>query len=261
MTRQSLADAFRTGTTTAQPISTGRRWVTSWSGARLSAAIVATRSTRASTTIDPLLSDEIEFFAAEGIRRDVPSGVVLAKHGQPVRDVHLVAHGAVAVLDDLAGRQPILAFALPNELCGAVPALLNEPAPWDTVTVADSSVVTIPTERFTTAVRERWVDRWSTRTLSWLAEIGARVADLDGSDLTAHVAALLLRSPDTASIHRCGRTLADLLDVDNDAIRQVLTDLSRRGAVRITRGRVTIARPDLLQAIVTAARSPRHLAG
>jgi CRP-like cAMP-binding protein len=227
---------------------------TSWSRARLSAAIAATRSGRARVAADQPLGDEIEFFASIGTRHDVPTGAALVRRGRPMGEVHLVQRGAVAVIGDHRGRRPILAFAAPSEFCCAVPALLQEPAPWDAVTVIGSSVITVPAATFTAAVRDRWVDRWSTRTLSWLAEVGVRVADLDGGDIDGQVAALLLRHRSEWSVDLCRRTIADLLDVDEEIIRQVLADLERLGAVRFAGGRVSVAQPEVLQASVAAGR-------
>lgn len=249
-----LTDQSAVATVVSRSVCTDRRFRTAWSKARLSAAVAATRPARIGTASGPLLPDEIEFFATEGTRHELPSGVVLAEHGQSVRNVHLVEHGAVAVLGGIEGRRPILAFTMPDELCCAVPALLRQPPPWDTVTITDSSVITISTDQFIPAVLDRWADRWSTRALSWLAEIGARVADLDGVDLTGHVAALLLRHRGEASVHLRCRTLADLLDVDDDTILRVLAELRRFGAVRLDRGHVTIAGLDRLQTTVAAAR-------
>jgi CRP-like cAMP-binding protein len=240
----------------------GARQHSSWSKARLSAAVAATRPGRGRAAIDQPLGDEIEFFAAVGTRHEVPSGVALVRRGRAMDEVCLVQRGAVAVIGEHSGRRPILSFAVRSEFCCAVPALLREPAPWDAITVVGSSVITVPTAHFTAAVRERWVDRWSTRTLSWLAEIGARTADLDEGDLTGQTAALLLRHHGELSVDLCSRTIADLLDVDDEAIRPILRELERRGAVRVAGGRVSIAQPEILQTTVAAARQgPRHAAG
>lgn len=232
----------------------GHRYRSSWSKARLSAAVAATRSARARVPIDEPLRDEIEFFTAIGTQHDVPSGATLVRRGQPMGEVHLVQQGAVAVIGDHGGRRPILTFAMPSELCCAVPALLHEAAPWDAVTVIDSSVITVPTSRFTAAVRERWVDRWSTRALSWLAGIGTRVADLDGDDLDGQVAALLLRHRGELSVDLCRRTIADVLDIDDGAIRRVVGELVHLGAVQLANSRVVVTRPEILRAIVAAGR-------
>ena len=172
-------------------------------------------------------------------------------------EVYLVQRGAVAVIDKQGRRRPILSFAVRSEFCCAVPALLQEPAPWDAVTVMGSSVITVPIAHFSAAVREKWVDRWSTRTLSWLAEVGARIADLDERDLTGQAAALLLRHRGEFSLDLCSRTIADLLDVEDDAIRRVLAELERRGAVQVASGRVSVARPEILRATVATARRDR----
>jgi CRP-like cAMP-binding protein len=198
--------------------------------------------------------DEIAFFAAVGNRREVRAGVALAHRGTPTREVHLVERGAVAVLGDHVGRRPILAFALPRELCSAVPALLRQPAPWDVVAVTDAAVVAVPADVFSAAVRERWVDRWTTRTLAWLAAVGASVAHLDESEPAAQVAALLLRSHGEFSAELCRRTIADLLDLDDATIRDVLGRLELRGAVRLSGGRISVVRPEILREAVSATR-------
>lgn len=224
-----------------------------WSKARLSAAIAATRVERANPATGRPLRDEIEFFTALGTRHDVPTGAALVRRGHVMGDVHLVQRGAAAVLGDEGGRRPILALALRSELCGAIPALLPEPAPWDTVTVMDSSVVTVPAARFAAAVRERWADRWSARILSWLAEVGARVADLEGRDVNAQVAAVLLRHHGKMRVDLCRRTIADLLDLDVEAIRPVLAEFVRLGAVSLTDGHIFVARVEILRAALEAA--------
>lgn len=227
-----------------------RRHRVAWSKTRLSAAISANRGGQRHEANDSPLGDEVDFFAAMGTRRDVRAGAALVRRGTPVREVHLVERGAVAVIGDHGGRRPILAFAVRPELCCAVPALLHEAAPWDAVAVTEASVITVPTEVFMAAVRERWVDRWTTRTLTWLAEVGARIADLEESGPDAQIAALLLRSRGEPSTDLCRRTIADLLDLDDVTIRAVLCRFEQVGAIERRGTRITVARPEILQGIV-----------
>lgn len=236
----------------------GGRHPTAWSKARLSAAVAATRCGRASEPGEQPLRDEVEFFGAVGIRQDVRCGAALAQRGTIVGEVHLVERGALAVIGDHGGRNPILAFALRRELCCAVPALLHEATPWDAVAVMDSSVITVPAEAFTAAVRDRWVDRWATRTLTWLAEVGTCLADLDQPDPKAQVAALLLRFRGTYSEELCRRTIADLLDLDDVTTRDALSTLERQGAVRHAGGRISVVRPEVLRAALTAVGRPQR---
>jgi CRP-like cAMP-binding protein len=190
-----------------------------------------------------------------GSRRQIRAGAALAHQDAPVSEVHLVERGAVAVLGDHSGRRPILDFALPHELCGAVPALLHQPAPWDAVAVTDAAVITVPVDVFTSAVQDRWVDRWTTRTLTWLAEVGSRVADLDEIDPTGQVAALLLRAHGEYLAEPCRRTIADLLDLDDATVGGALAQLRGIGAVKASGGRITITRPELLRRVVVGART------
>jgi CRP-like cAMP-binding protein len=236
----------------------GSRYRRAWSTTRLAAAVAATRSGRGRAAIDQPLRDEIEFFLRTGTRHEFPCGVALARSGTPMSEVHLVQRGAVAVIGRKGRRRPILSFAVQSEFCYPIPALLQEPAPWDAVTVTSSSVITVPTADFAAAVRERWADRWSTRTLSWLAEIGMRIGDLDERSVTGQAAALVLRHRGEFSLDLCSRTIADLLDLDDETVRDVLAELERLGAVRLTDDRVIVARPEILQATVAATRRPPH---
>lgn len=231
----------------------GARRRSPWSTARLSAVVAATRVDGENVGAGQPLRDEIDFFTAMGTRQEVPSGVALVRRGTVMGDVHLVQRGAVAVLGHEGGRRPILALALRRELCGAIPALLPEPAPWDAVTVMESSVVTVPAVAFAAAVQERWADRWSSRILSWLAEVGARVADLEGRDVDAQVAAVLLRHHGEMGVDICRRTIADLLDLDVEVVRPVLAEFVRLGAVSITDGRISVAHGEILRAALGAA--------
>ena len=233
----------------------GRRRVV-WSQARVSAAVSAMRSRRGRVASEQALDDEIEFFSAMGIRRDIPAGGTLLHRSTPMHEVHLVERGAVAVIGDHCGRRPILAFALRHELCCAVPALLHEAVPWDAVAVTDAAVMTVPADVFTAAVHDRWVDRWTTRMLAWLAEVGARVADLDEPGPATQVAALLLRTRGEHSAELCRRTIADLLDLDDATIRDVLGRLDLLGAVRLSDGRISVARPEILREAVVGIHRP-----
>ena len=226
-----------------------------WSRNRLSAAVSAVRGGRAHAAGERPLPDEIEFFATIGHRRDVPSGSALARRGTTTDEVHLVERGGLALVGEHDGRRPIVAFAVRREVCGSVPALLREPAPWDAVAVMDSSVITMPAARFSAEVRDRWVDRWTTRTLAWLAVVGARMADIDGRDLDAQAAALLLRHPGEFPVELCRRTISDLLDIDDTTTRRIVEDLEQRGAVRITGSRISVARPDVLRDVIAMGRS------
>jgi CRP-like cAMP-binding protein len=220
-----------------------------WSQRRLSAAVSATRCGRRPSSEHPL-GDEVEFFSAVGKRREVPAGVALVHRSKQMHEVHLIERGAAAVIGEHRGRRPILAFALRDELCCAVPALLHEPAPWDAVTVTDAAVITVPADVFTAAVHERWVDRWTTRTLLWLAQVGTRVADLDASDPVAQVAAVLLRSKSEVTAELCRSTIADLLDLDDAAVRDIIGRLELVGAVRVSGGRISVIAPEILRATV-----------
>lgn len=251
------AVAERTAAASARPAGeAGSHHTAAWSKARLSAAVAATRSGRMPVPREQPLLDEIEFFGAVGTRRDVRSGAALARRGTTVGEVHLVERGALAVVGNHGGRNPILAFALRRELCCAVPVLLHEATPWDAIAVVDSSVITVAADAFTAAVLERWVDRWTTRTLTWLADVGTRMADLDQPDPRAQVAALLLRNRGTHSMELCRRTIADLLDLDEVTTRNILTDLESLGAIRHTGGCIAVARPEILRRIITAGVRP-----
>jgi len=227
-----------------------------WSPARLSAAVAAARPPGGRVPVDRLLGDELEFFGSIGVRRELSRGDTLIHGGEKVCEVHLIVGGAVAVLLARDGRRPILGFRMPDELCCAVPALLREPAVWDVVTVTASSVITVPAALFSAAVRDRWVDRWSTRSLSWLAAMGARSADLD-CDLNGQVAALLLRHRQEIPVAVCRQTLADLLDADEGTIGLLLLDFERLGAVRVKAGRITVTQVEILKSTVAAARRER----
>ena len=225
-----------------------------WSRNRLSAAVAAIRGDHAPPAGGRPLPDEIEFFATIGRRRDIPHGVALARRGTTTGEVHLVERGALALVDEHDGRRPIVAFAVRREFCGSVPALLHEPEPWDAVAVMDSSVITMPAARFSAAVHDRWVDRWTTRTLAWLAAVGARIADIDGRDLDAQAAALLLRHPGEFPVEVCRRAISDLLDIDDATTRRIVDDLEQRGAVRVIGSRISVARPDILRDVVAVGR-------
>jgi len=230
-----------------------------WSRNRLSAAVAAIRGNHARPAGERPLADEIGFFATIGARRDIPHGVALARRGTTTGEVHLVERGAVALVEEHDGRRPIVAFAVRREFCGSVPALLHEPEPWDAVAVMDTSVITVPAARFSAAVQDHWVDRWTTRTLAWLAAVGARMEDIDGRDLDAQAAALLLRHPGEFPVEVCRRAISDLLDIDDAMTRRIVDDLERRGAVRVVGSRISVARPDILRDVVAVGRSgPRR---
>jgi CRP-like cAMP-binding protein len=234
----------------------GIRYRRAWSPTRLSAAVAAARPPGARAPVDRLLDDELEFFASIGVRSDLAHGTTLIDRGQQIQEVHLIVQGAAAVVSDRFGRRPILGFTLPNELCCPVPVLLHEPALWGAVTVTDSTVVTVRAAHFSAAVRDRWVDRWSTRSLSWLAAMGARSADLD-CDLTGQTGALLLRHRWELPVAVCRQTIADLLDADEQSIEAVLFQFERLGAVRLRGGRIAVTRVETLKSTVAAARRQR----
>jgi hypothetical protein len=227
-----------------------------WTESRLSAAVAATRPHRARFALEQALRDELDFFADIGTRHEVSSGVALVQRGKHMREIHLVQQGAVALLDESGTRRPIVAFTLQKELCCAVPALFEEAPSWDAVTVLGTSLITVSTDRFMGAVHERWADRWSTRTLSWLAEVGARVADLDARDMQGQVAALLLRHGGELPVDLCRQTICDLLDVEDDVVRPILAELQRLGGLRVVDGRVAVAQAGVLRA--SACVPPRY---
>lgn len=226
---------------------------TPWSARRLSAAIAATR--HRSHGSRRALHDEIEFFTAHGAERRVASGTSIVHSGRRVGEVHLIRDGAFAVMNRMGDRWPILDIAVPDEICCPLSLFLGEPAPWEAVAVVDSSVVSMPADRFCAAVRDRWTDRWSTRTLNMLAEIGARVADLDARDLAGQAAALLLRLHGETSVVLCRETMCDLLDVDPGTATRVIAEFERLGAVELTGDRIRVSDAKVLHSTVSAARS------
>lgn len=234
----------------------GVRYRRAWSSARLSAAVAAARPPGTRAPIDRLLDDELDFFASSGVRSDLPYGTRLIEEGQKIQEVHLILQGAAAVMSDRGGRRPILGFTMPSELCCPVPVLLHEPALWGAVTVTDSSVITMRAAQFEAAILDRWVDRWSTRSLSWLAAMGTRSADLD-CDLTGQTAALLLRHRWELPVALCRQTIADLLDADERSVEAVLLHFERLGAVRLRDGRIAVTRVETLKSTVKAARLQR----
>jgi len=246
--RTSPADA----TSRTLPRTTGdRRSHATWSPDRLAAAVSVSRAPRTATPFNDLLSDELDFFNTIGAHHDVDHGELLVRRGEQARDVHLVDRGAVAEISGVGDRRPIAAFALPNEVCGAIPVVLHEAAGWDCVAITPTSLVTVQADRFHAAVRDWWADRWATRALWWLAEFGARATAVDDIGLAGEVAALLLR-------HRDGpiesSALADVLDVTEGMIERVLGDFRRAGAIRLTGGRVSVVRVERLHGAVTAGR-------
>jgi CRP-like cAMP-binding protein len=236
----------------------GARQHVAWSKTRWSAAVSATRHGRKRMAMEQPFGDEIAFFAARGNRRHVQAGATLVHRGTPMNEVHMIERGAVAVVADQGDRRPILAFAVRHELCCAIPALLHEAAPWNAVAVTETAVIAVPAEVFTAAVHEHWVDRWATRTMTWLAEVGARVADLDEPEPAAQVAALLLRLRAEVSTELCRRTIADLLDLDAATVRDVLRRLELVGAVQTSGGRISVARPEILRDVVAQRGEQRH---
>jgi CRP-like cAMP-binding protein len=234
----------------------GIRYRSAWSPGRLSAAVAAALPPGARPPVDGLLDDELEFFASIGVRSDLAHGTTLIDAGQKIQEVHLIVQGAAAVVSDRGGRRPILAFALPNELCCPVPVLLHERALWGAVTVTDSTVITVEAAQFSAAVRDRWVDRWSTRSLSWLASMGARSADLD-CDLTGQTGALLLRHRWELPVALCRQTIADLLDAGEESVEAILFHFELLGAVRLRNGRMAVTQVETLKSTVAAARRQR----
>lgn len=266
----AAAHAAMTRTTPAEDKTTGAsfrrtdadaRYKDAWSPARLSAAVAVTRPPCSATPFSGLLRDELNFFTETGTRHDVRHGVVLMRRGQPACEVHLVERGVVAAIRGVDGHRPISAFALANEVCGAIPALLCQPAEWDNIALADSSLITVSANRFNAAVRNGWADRWATRALCWLAEFGARATDLDGTPLAGQVVALLLRHRDGHGIDHCTGALADVLDVDEDAIGRILGDLRRLGVITLAGDRVSVTQAERLLGILAAARRSDSITG
>lgn len=255
LTPEAAAAAHATADRSPGP-GAGIRYRRAWSPARLSAAVAAARPPGARAPSDRLLDDELEFFSSTGVRSDVSYGTTLIDAGHKLQEVHLILRGAAAVVSDRGGRRPILGFTRPNELCCPVPVLLREPALWGAVTVTDSSVITVGAARFAAAVRDRWAARWSTRSLSWLAAMGARSADLD-CDLTGQTAALLLRHRGELPTALCRQTIADVLDADEQSIDGILFHFERLGAVRLRGDRIAVTRVDTLRSTVAAARRQR----
>lgn len=222
------------------------RYSATWSKTRLR-ALIATAP--APPRVGVVQDDEAEFFATEGIRRELARGSVLVKHGDMASAVHLVERGVVGVLGIVGDRRPVLALATAGEVTCAVPVLLQTAMPWDVVTITDALITTVPANRFVEVVRQSWADRWTSRILAWLAEVGECQSHLEAGDLEQEIGAFLLRRHARITASQVYQAFADRFDVATDEVRQILDGLSRRGAVRVVGDHVSIADADTLRAL------------
>ena len=186
---------------------------------------------------------------------DAPKGTVLFRPGEAVKGYVIVLSGSVAVnLVGPGGRDILLYRVEPGQACiqSTLGLLTEEEYSGEALAETDSRVVLIPRALFlelieTSPAFRRLVFAAFAERMQSMMHVLERIAfQKVESRLAAH---LLERADASGTLQATQADMATAIGTAREVISRRLEALERRGAIRRERGRVRIARPEMLRAL------------
>jgi CRP/FNR family transcriptional regulator len=187
--------------------------------------------------------------------------------GSPGNNVYILKHGRVKIfaLSPL-GRQVILWFCFPGEIFGLAEMPRGGQREVSAEACADSAVLAIPQQDFKSFLAShpdtamRVIDLLSCR----LRTLGDMLLNLTSDDVTTRVVKLLIRlsarygrrlaTEDVClDIDLTHQDIADMIGTSRQTVTSVLSDLRRRGAVRVENHHIHIPSQRLLERLADNA--------
>jgi CRP-like cAMP-binding protein len=183
--------------------------------------------------------------------RPLRRGSTAVGYGQPMPGILVVAYGLLKLaLPRPEGEERVVRFVGPNETFGEAPALLDRPAPFDAVTLADSMLVVIPRAPVLRLLEEQPVVACQLTTtlaesyLALLSELQALAQRNGMQRLASYLISLAHSTPGNGGgaqveLPTSKTTVAARLSVQKETLSRMLRELSERGYIRVE-GRVIV---------------------
>jgi CRP/FNR family transcriptional regulator len=194
--------------------------------------------------------------AATAVERTYRRGHYIAYAGDPANYVVTVRSGLVALMDtDVRGNAHVLLLLHAGQAFGLGPTLLNRRFTWTSVAIAATQAVLVPSETFA-ALYDRY-PAFAHAVARELARItvrcGETVLRFAFGSATARVAAFLLeasqaqRGSAAFDLILTHQELAALVGTTRETVTRVLQRLAEAEVISITKRRVLLHQPDVLQ--------------
>jgi len=196
--------------------------------------------------------------------------------GAPCEHVYLLSQGRVKIFGLSAlGKEVIQWFCLPGELFGLAEIARGGPRKVYAQACIDCEVYAVPPDHFKMFLARHPATSLSVIDLlsSRLRVLGDMLQNLTSDDVTTRVVKLLLRLCARYGKHAEGQIclelplthqeMADMIGATRQTVTTVIGELKRMGALRIENHQIWVARPDLLESLVSdshVARAASHRA-
>ncbi len=184
--------------------------------------------------------------------RPLRRGSTAVRYGAPMPGILVLAYGQLKLaLPRPEGEERVVRFVGPNETFGEAPALLERPAPFEVVALADSMLVVVPRAPVLRlleqdpAVACRLAATLAESYLSLLSELQALAQRNGMQRLASYLVSLTDGEPGNGEgtqvrLPASKTTVAARLSVQKETLSRMLRDLSERGYIRVDGRVITI---------------------
>ena len=167
--------------------------------------------------------------------------------------IYLIASGTVKIFDEEGGQEVVIALARGGDVFGEL-SLFDDAHRSATVTaLTETTAFTLASKDFGDVVKNNAAAMWELLGLlaSRIRRSTDHIEDLVFLDLPGRVAKCLIDQNEILGQHGVvaltQEDVASFVGATRVAVNRVLVDLERRGALKLGRGSITIARADLLR--------------
>jgi CRP-like cAMP-binding protein len=183
--------------------------------------------------------------------RSLRRGAAACRLGEPMPGMLVVAYGLIKLaLPRAEGEERIVRFVEPIETFGEAPALLDRPAPFEAVALADTMLVVIPRAPVLRLLERqpvvacRLAASLAESYLSLLSELHALAQHNGMQRLAGYLVSLSGNGQGEGEPRVClpasKTTVAARLSIQKETLSRMLRDLSERGCIRVEGRVITI---------------------
>jgi len=215
---------------------------------------------RSSSIFSGLNDEELNELANLTIERDFMSNEFIFWDGDIPEWFYVIAEGEVKVLKySSSGKEFIIAFFGPGEICGEVAVFENKPYPASAQAVVETKVLAIKREDFLSFLANR--PQVALKIINVLGgrlrDAHSRLKDLAGERVEQRLAnvLLMLSSKLGPTLPFTRQNIADMVGTATETAIRIMSQLKDREIIRSTRGKVIILNEEKLRLL--SEGSPR----
>lgn len=190
----------------------------------------------------PLRFEDIEELVAL-LREDrYLAGMSLFRIGEAPSRVGIVRSGAVELSRDLNGRRVVIQILGPGDAVGDVGLFLRMTAPYDSVALEDSVILTFDSVRLHGLLEQhpRLAWRWLISVSGRLVSYQDRLMEVLAGGLEAQIASVLVRRADRGLVKLSQNSLAELVGGRRTSVNRVLKRLEEQRLLRLRYAQIEI---------------------